>query len=151
MTWSTCLEPHQEKRMSKRWLFSKCDHKGDDSSLLGQRSLDKECGGKEQGRKEGWEAKDSIPDSLPFIPTLLSLKSPSFYHQKRFVPLLSYKPKEVRRWGLSLGPGTEYRWYHGQLFDCCCLDEYSTNTLGDTEAHLLWGTGLDALGANASL
>lgn len=83
--------------MSKRWLFSQCDHKGDDSFLLGQKSLDKECGGKEQEREEGWEAKDSISDSLPFIPTLLSLKSPRFYHQKRFVPLLSYKPKEVRR------------------------------------------------------
>lgn len=56
--------------MSKRWLFSKYDHKGDDSSLLDHRSLDKECGGKEQGREEQWEAKDNISDSLPFIPTL---------------------------------------------------------------------------------
>lgn len=43
--------------MSKRWLASKYDHKGDDSSFLDHRSLDKECGGKEQGREERREAK----------------------------------------------------------------------------------------------
>lgn len=64
--------------MSKRWLASKYDHKGDDSSFLDHRSLDKECGGKEQGKRGAAGGKDSISDSLPCIPTLLSLKIPGF-------------------------------------------------------------------------